>query len=145
MNDKNLSMEAKAQTAQAMPLAFNVAEQAILEPLLEAMQKEEELPVPVAVYDKEILNQVYKKISGFNCENYIRVVVASVLTQISQTFPKMDQKYVVEYIQSKAGQEKDAYINQLKFMKDIIGIEQPTDLDYRNSLYEIFEKVTRDV
>ena len=99
----------------------------------------------IKLYDKEILNQVYKKISGFNCENYIRVVVASVLTQISQTFPKMDQKYVVEYIQSKAGQEKDAYINQLKFMKDIIGIEQPTDLDYRNSLYEIFEKVTRDV
>lgn len=145
MNDKNLSMEAKAQTAQAMPFAFNIAEQAILEPLLQAMEKEEELPLPVKILDKEILDNSFKKVSGFNCENYIRVVLASVLKQVSDIFPKVENKYIVEYIQTKARHEKEAYINQLNFMKDILRMNVPTDLDYRNILYETFENVTKDL
>ena len=114
-------------------------------PLINALRKTCDLPQTIPTADKNILNYVYYGATRYSTSDYIKNVTNEILKHIKLELPHTDKKYVLQYIKQKAGQEKEAYLESLKFVKNIMNIKGDTDLDFRILLYDEFEKTLENM
>lgn len=136
---------AKLESLEGGIKGFTSIEYNILLPLIEIMKKETEIPQALTFANKEFLNTLFKQTTGCSTTNFIRIVTEDIMSQIKKIFPNGDTNFMLKYVHKKAGLEKEAHEVSLKFMKEVLGINTPTDLDFRILLYDEFEQVVKSM
>lgn len=135
-----ISAEAKNNSLFGGVQGFKNIEYYILLPLIEAMEKNNDIPCRIPYADKHILNMIYQNLTQLPTTEYIKAVTKDIIQQLKINLPFADDNYILKYVQKKAGQEKEAYTADLDFTKDVLKINGDTDLDLRILLYDEFEK-----
>lgn len=125
-------------TISSMPVAFSIAERNMYTPLYETLRKENFMPQPVIDCSKNMLDRIYIAKTGFDTKKFIELVINKTLDYTEKMKGPVNKSNVVKYISLVAGKEKEAYYNSTAFLKKAAGINSPTDLDLRVTLYDIF-------
>ena len=127
-------------TIQLMPKIFTTFEYNVSVPLYKALNKNNYIPLPISEASNEVVNAIYKDTTGISADKFADFMIAKTPERLGLPDSLSNIKKIIEYAKLKTENEKEAIGNATDFIKNILNIKGPTDLDLRVNLYDIIQQ-----
>lgn len=136
---ENNNFQNAVANIQAAPKVFKTIEQFMYQRLFSTNFKIEYKPKNISRY-QDLNNLIFKKYRA----SMATVLGSDLDSMLAKLGRDVDKKFLKQYVNYKAHQEKDAYINEIAVAKELYGIEGRTDYDILLEAYDALIQATEN-
>ncbi|MFI3301218.1 MAG: hypothetical protein R3Y28_07345 [Candidatus Gastranaerophilales bacterium] len=130
------NMSEITQNLQLAPKIFTQIESILNQHYAYTFMKTDRYPRAIMTSPIQALENDTQKKMNMSYPEFVRMIVTQTISQIENQFGPVDKNFIKKYIAATAKGEKEAYKNEVGFLKSAFHIKQTTDLDVRETVYE---------